>query len=267
MSRFESKSGWSLRASRRAVATLLALAACGAALAATALAQMQTLRLGPELCRTTRGGKFVDIPGFPGEKIDRRLLADVRWMVRTYDIFITDGYSLDPVHAPNGEHPIGLALDIVPNKARGGTWRQVAHLARWAEPKQNQPQAPFRWVGWNGDSGHGRGHHLHLSWLHSPTEFDDPARVVYTRRCPEPPEEGPTGPTGPTGPEGDPDGPTGETPPSDGTGGGPPAPENGEGGIEPLKVNHDRNGSGGVRVPPAERRRIHRLQTTGPYHD
>jgi hypothetical protein len=40
-------------------------------------------------------------------------------------------------------------------------------------------------VGYNGDIGHGRGHHLHLSWSHSPTEPEDPARTVYTLKCPE----------------------------------------------------------------------------------
>ena len=30
-------------------------------------------------------------PGFPGEKIDRRLLPDIRWMKHRYDILITDG--------------------------------------------------------------------------------------------------------------------------------------------------------------------------------
>jgi hypothetical protein len=44
---------------------------------------------------------------------------------------------------------------------------------------------PWRWVGWNGDAGHGRGNHLHLSWSHSPSKPGHPARVVYTRRCPK----------------------------------------------------------------------------------
>jgi hypothetical protein len=54
---------------------------------------------------------------------------------------------------------------------------------------QNAPIMPWRWVGWNGDPGHGRGNHLHLSWSHSPTEPRDPARVVYTRNCPVPHRE------------------------------------------------------------------------------
>jgi hypothetical protein len=81
--------------------------------------------------------------------------------------FRCDGYSGDAVHAANGEHPMGLALDIVPDFAHGGSWRLITKLAKWAEPQQNQPRSPFRWVGYDGDAGHGCGHHLHLSWNHA----------------------------------------------------------------------------------------------------
>lgn len=158
------------------------------ALTAPAPATMVTKKLGPTLCKTVGGGRFVDIPGFPGERIDRRLLADIRWMKRRFHVFITDGYSTDPVHSANGEHPIGLATDIVPNFAKGGTWNEIGDLAHRAEPEPDQPRAPWRWVGWNGDPGHGRGDHLHLSWMHSETEPRDPARVVYTRICPDEPD-------------------------------------------------------------------------------
>jgi hypothetical protein len=177
---------------RRWISTLvtIGLAATAAGIVAVpASAEMRSKLISRHLCKTIGGGRFVDIPHFPGERIDRRLLADIRWMRHRYEIFITDGYSTDPVHAPNGEHPIGLALDIVPNKAAGGTWNLIGDLAHRAEPRQNEPRPPWRWVGWNGDPGHGRGHHLHLSWMHSETEPRDPARVVYTRKCPVPPEE------------------------------------------------------------------------------
>jgi hypothetical protein len=160
------------------IGTLLALAWIAAA-----SAKMKSER-SAGICITTGGGKFVDIPGFPGERIDRRLLPDVRRLIRRYDIFITDGFSTDPVHSSKGEHPLGLALDIVPNKAAGGTWKKVDRLARWAEPSQDRPRAPFRWVGYDGDSGHGRGHHLHLSWNHAGGSFGKPVRTVYTLRCP-----------------------------------------------------------------------------------
>lgn len=171
-----------------------ALVAAAVALVAVAGATgaMRSERISSRLCETSGGGKFVKIPGFPGERIDRRLLRDIRWIRKRWPIFITDGHSTDPVHSANGEHPIGLALDIVPNRAEGGRWRHVTALAKWAEPKPNQPRAPFRWVGYDGDPGHGRGHHLHLSWSHSPAKFNTPARTVWTIKCPNPPEDGTT---------------------------------------------------------------------------
>lgn len=122
--------------------------------------------------RIVGGGRIVGIPGFPGERIDRRLLPDIRWMVARFKIRITDGYAMTG-HSRHGEHPLGLGIDIVPGP--GGSWADVDRLARWAEPRRNRPRAPFRWVGYNGDRGHGRGHHLHLSWRHSRTR---PGRIA-----------------------------------------------------------------------------------------
>jgi hypothetical protein len=171
---------------RALLATTIGLVAA-LALATAGLAskkRMHSTKIGPNLCETSYGGKFVDIPGFPGEKLDRRLLTDVKYLQRKYKIFVTDGYSMSDVHASNGEHPIGLALDIVPDKANGGRWRDIDRLAKWAEPRQNHPREPFRWVGYDGDANHGRNHHLHLSWSHSDTKPGRPAMTVYTLRCP-----------------------------------------------------------------------------------
>ncbi|MFN8112574.1 MAG: hypothetical protein U0R51_05180 [Solirubrobacterales bacterium] len=172
-----------LSRTRTLLLCLLALVACGA-LAASAPGKMRTKKIGTNLCRTTGGGKFVPIPGFPGERVDRRLLPDIKYLVRKYKLFITDGYSGDPVHAANGEHPLGLALDIVPDKANGGSWKKVSRLAKRAEPEQNAPIMPWRWVGYNGDAGHGRGNHLHLSWNHGDARAFHPAKTVYTMICP-----------------------------------------------------------------------------------
>jgi hypothetical protein len=206
-------------------------------LAGLAAARMQSTKLRPGLCETTGGGHFVDIPGFPGETIDRRLLTDIRRLVRRYRIFVTDGYSLSNVHAANGEHPLGLALDIVPDKERGGTWNRIDRLAAWAEPQQGDPRAPFRWVGYEGDANHGRGHHLHLSWSHSLSRPGRPARTVYTTRCPSP--------TSPPAPE--------PPPLAGGTEAGPPVKDSpGEGGGGGGGGNHHDGdgrpsaGSGGV---------------------
>jgi hypothetical protein len=180
---------------------LAALAAVVAiALTGLAVARMKSTKIGPGLCQTTGGGKIVDIPGFPGEMIDRRLLTDIRRLVRRYKIFVTDGYSLSDVHAANGEHPLGLALDIVPNVAKGGSWSRIDRLAAWAEPEPNEPRPPFRWVGYDGDANHGRGHHLHLSWSHSVSMPGRTARTVYTRRCPSPAIPAPVPPPAPEPP-------------------------------------------------------------------
>ncbi len=231
-----------------ALASLLTVA--GLAVAARSSKQMVSTKLGPRLCETTYGGKFVAIADFPGERIDRRLLTDLVWLEARYKIFITDGYSMDDVHSANGEHPIGLATDIVPNRAAGGTWSDIDRLAAWAEPKQNEPRAPFRWVGYDGDSGHGRGNHLHLSWNHSDTKAGIPAQTVSTIFCPTasttpvptPPVAPPSGAPQPHG-DVDPD----ETPTPSGGGNGGRGGRGGQGGTSTPGGgvrNGDRSGSG-----------------------
>ena len=138
------------------------------------------------LMRVTGGGRFVAVPGQTWARVDRRILADVLYLVRRYHVRITEGFGTVG-HEPFGEHPLGLAIDIEPGA--GGVWAEVSRLARWAEPRQHYPRSPFRWVGWNGDFNHGhpsvckpsRGcaPHLHLSWSHSPTRPRHLARTVW----------------------------------------------------------------------------------------
>jgi hypothetical protein len=134
----------------------------------------------------TGGGRWVPIPGQTWARVDRRILADVLYLVRRYRVRVTEGFATTG-HARFGEHPLGLAVDIEPGP--GGTWADVSRLARWAEPRQNHPRFPFRWVGWNGDFNHGhpsvckpaRGcaPHLHLSWAHSPARPRHVAKTVW----------------------------------------------------------------------------------------
>ncbi len=128
------------------------------------------------VAKVSGGGRFVAIPGAPGQKIDRRLLGDLAYLIAKYHVRVTAGYALTG-HAEGGEHPLGLAVDLVPGA--GGSWDDVDRLAKWAEPSQNHPRAPFRWVGYNGDPNHGRGNHLHLSWRHTPTKPGHPAGAVW----------------------------------------------------------------------------------------
>lgn len=123
------------------------------------------------------------IPHEEGDMVDRRIVANLRWIAQRYPIYVTDGYSgrlpgsgehvgCHGCHVTNSDHHNGLAVDIVPlnwSSRCDGNWRGITRLARWAEPVQNRPAAPFRWVGYEGDAGHGCGHHLHLSWEHAET--------------------------------------------------------------------------------------------------
>ncbi len=172
---------------RKLQAPFLVLAVSLAALWIVALApaKMHSHRIAGGLCETTGGKKIVPIPGFPGERIDRRVLPDLMKLVHKYKLFVIDGYSRDPVHAANGEHPMGLAADLVPDFDHGGNWNLVDKLAHKVEPVQNEPVAPFRWVGYDGDEGHGRGNHLHLSWSHSElTGHRRFPKTVITKHCP-----------------------------------------------------------------------------------
>jgi hypothetical protein len=167
------------------IVVLAVLALCGVAVVPAVAASREPVYALDGVRTVYGGGRFVEIPGFPGRKIDRRLLRDIAWITRHFRIEINSGYSLSPVHQRTGEHPRGLALDIVP--AEDGTWADVGRLARWAEARQNSPRAPFRWVGYNGDRGHGDpAHcrpprcwpHLHLSWQHGPCRWNRPAPWV-----------------------------------------------------------------------------------------
>jgi hypothetical protein len=138
------------------------------------------------IVRVTGGGRWARVPGQTWARVDRRILADVLYMVRRYHVRITEGFGTVG-HELFGEHPLGLAVDVEPGP--GGSWAEVSRLARWAEPRQNHPRRPFRWVGWNGDFNHGHpsvceprlgcAPHLHLSWSHSRARPRHLARTVW----------------------------------------------------------------------------------------
>ena len=178
-----------------AIATLVLAAAVLLGLAGVAGAA-----IGTETARgTTRllyaPGKIVPIPASipheEGDMVDRRIVRDLRWLAQRYPIYVTDGYSgrlpdgshagCHGCHVKNSDHYNGLAVDIVPISGTArcdASWRGITRLARWAEPRNNRPIPPFRWVGYNGDSGHGCGHHLHLSWNHAKARQFDLAEWV-----------------------------------------------------------------------------------------
>lgn len=106
-------------------------------------------------------GGIVPIPGMPGESVFAKILPATEALIKKYKLQVYDGYATSG-HATNSDHYWGGALDLGPGP--GGSWELVDQLAALAEPVQNQPVSPFRWVGYNGDEGHGTGNHLHLSW-------------------------------------------------------------------------------------------------------
>ncbi len=140
----------------------------------------------PSTTRTVYApGRIVPIPASipheEGDMVDRRIVPDLRWIAQRYPIYITDGYSgplpdgehvgCHGCHVKHSDHYNGLAVDIVPlggSSHCDASWAPITRLARWAEPRQNHPVLPFRWVGYDGDAGHGCGDHLHLSWNHAP---------------------------------------------------------------------------------------------------
>ena len=216
----EPSRGYALRANLEALFALILVAV---AVWAVAMADA-----GQTTSRTVYAtGRIVPIPASipheEGDMVDRRIVPDLRWLAERFPIYVTDGYS-GPLpegggragcigcHTRNSDHHNGLAVDIVP--AGGGSkcdssWRPITRLALWAEPIQNEPRPPFRWVGYDGDAGHGCGNHLHLSWNHAavaeftlaewvevlPTGHLDVTTPPATKQppAPKPPRKGPTG--------------------------------------------------------------------------
>ena len=132
-------------------------------------------------------GKLIPLPGQvtgnPDAYVDNRIRADLIWISRHFPrVYIVEGYS-GPLpgggragcrgcHVSDSDHKVGLAVDIGPVEWDGhgcdSSWNQVTRLAKLAEPSQGRTAGPFRWVGYDGDEGHGCGNHLHLSWTHAP---------------------------------------------------------------------------------------------------
>ena len=151
------------------------------------LAPGAAARGGPAGIKVVRApGKIVPIPASiphqAGAMIDRRLIPDLRYLAAHFAISINEGYAgplpgnprkivgCPRCHVADSDHKNGMAVDIGPRTPSARCdrhWKGVTRLAKWAEPRQNHPRAPFRWVGYDGDAGHGCGNHLHLSWTHA----------------------------------------------------------------------------------------------------
>jgi hypothetical protein len=162
-----------------ALASLAPLLLClGAARASAALPPVESTRI------VYKPGRIVPIPASipheAGDMVDSRILPDLRWISQRVPLYVTDGYSgplpngthvgCDECHVRGSDHYNGLAVDLVPlepSSVCDAHWTAITELALWAEPLPNEPILPFRWVGYEGDAGHGCGNHLHLSWNHA----------------------------------------------------------------------------------------------------
>jgi hypothetical protein len=167
-------------------------------------------------------GRIVPIPASipheAGDMVDNRILPDLRWIAERWPIFVTDGYSgplpngthvgCDECHVHGSDHYNGVAVDVVPAEPSSTCdlkWTRITELALWAEPVQDEPVLPFRWIGYEGDAGHGCGNHLHLSWNHAPAEQFELAEWV---------EVFPAAPVAPVAVEAPPAPPTPPAPPA-----------------------------------------------------
>jgi hypothetical protein len=136
------------------------------------------------------GSWLAPVPG-TSAVCDRRIVPDVVALLQRYRLAAGDCFSLSG-HARDGEHPLGLGLDIVPGP--GGSWDLVAKAAHdlgWrntcgASGCAGLLPSPFRFIGYNGYPGHGDpahvggNAHLHLSWQHTPAAPGSPAARVQT---------------------------------------------------------------------------------------
>jgi hypothetical protein len=207
----------STRATRLSALLLAAIAIAGVSAPGSSGA------VAPAYHTNYREGKIVavgnSIPHADGVMVDRRIVNNLRLLAQDYPIYVVEGYAgplpgvgqigCRSCHVHNSDHYNGLAADIVPldwdGRGCDGSWRGITRLARWAEPRQNRPRLPFRWVGYNHDAHHGCGDHLHLSWDHAPakrfhvadwvTVFDVPLEALEPVD-PVPPEPVPPLPEG-----------------------------------------------------------------------
>jgi hypothetical protein len=112
----------------------------------------------------------------PGIECDARIVPDVIYLARRFGLLVTACYG---IHAPDGEHPLGAAIDAVPGDGDWSRTMRAALSIGWhpscaasgVAPGCARP--PFRFVGYNGYPDHGDpahcspcsgGAHLHVSW-------------------------------------------------------------------------------------------------------
>ena len=133
-------------------------------------------------------GWLAPVPGFPGERCDRRIVADVVRLTRAYGLHLTDCFGGAP-HELDGEHPLGLAADVVarrrqlePHAAARERRRLVARVRASGLPGPRAvPRGPLQRLSRATAIRASRARpHLHLSWQHGAASPFSPAPWVRT---------------------------------------------------------------------------------------
>ena len=133
----------------------------------------------------------------PGTDVrcDARIVKDVLYLVHHFGLTVTACFA-GSGHDTHGEHPLGLAIDVVPIDGEWDRTQAAARLFGWSPTCATtgcaaETRSPMRVVLYNGYPGHGDpAHcrspgcppHLHLSWAHGPTEPVSPAPWVEQLR-------------------------------------------------------------------------------------
>jgi hypothetical protein len=133
----------------------------------------------------------------PGTTVrcDARIVDDVLYLMRRFGLTVTACFAATG-HEIHGEHPLGLAIDVVPADGNWERTQAAARLFGWsptcaASGCAGDIRPPMRVVLYNGYPGHGDPEHcrapacqahLHLSWAHATTEPLSPAPWIEQRR-------------------------------------------------------------------------------------
>ena len=140
------------------------------------------------------GRWLAPVPG-TNVRCDARIVDDVLYLIHRFGLTVTACFAASG-HDVHGEHPLGLAVDVVPSD---GDWERTAATASFfgwtpacaAIGCANNVRPPMRVVLYNGYPGHGdTGHcrppacapHLHLSWMHGTAAPLTPAPWVERLR-------------------------------------------------------------------------------------
>lgn len=108
-----------------------------------------------------QGGNIVPVPGFPGERMNSRILGPALAFMRKWNLFLTDSYGSG--HQSPEHTQYGTALDVVPGP--GGSWGKVGQAVGEAV---KLGYTPVYYDGSNGSINlppHGPGHHAHITLL------------------------------------------------------------------------------------------------------